>query len=46
MRAGLIDEPDRGAVRKLFTDVGLNAGLGDSARSLAGIARLARGGRP
>ena len=43
MRAGLVDDPDRGAVRKLFTDVGLNAGLGDSARSLAGIARLARG---
>jgi hypothetical protein len=46
MRAGLVDDPDRGAVRKLFTDVGLNAGLGDSARSLAGIARLARGDRP
>jgi hypothetical protein len=45
MRAGLVDDPDRRAVRKLFTDVGLNAGLGDAARSLAGIAGLARGHR-
>lgn len=41
MRAGLVDDPGP-AVRKLFTDVGLNAGLGDAARSLFGIADLAR----
>jgi len=45
MRAGLVDDPDRSAVRKLFSDVGLNAGLGHTARSLTGIAGLARGHR-
>lgn len=41
MRSGLVEEPDRATVRKLFTDVGLNAGLGDAARSLIDIRRLA-----
>jgi len=45
MRAGLVDDPSGETVRKLFTDVGLNAGLGRDADNLAGIADLARRAR-
>ena len=41
MRAGLIENPDAETVRKLFTDVGLNANLADQANSLQAIHDLA-----
>ena len=45
LRAGLVDEPSAEPVGKLFTDAGLNAGLGRDAESLEGIADLARRAR-
>jgi hypothetical protein len=45
LRAGLVDAPSAEPVGKLFTDVGLNAGLGRDAESLEGIADLARRAR-
>ena len=42
MRAGLVDDPDADTVRKLFTDVGLNANLAQDAESLQSFRDLAR----
>ena len=42
IRAGLVQHPNDGAVQKLFTDVGLNANLGERAETLQAIRRLAR----
>jgi len=42
MPAGLVDRPDAETVRKLFTDVGLNANLAEDAESLQSIRQLSR----
>lgn len=42
MRAGLVDRPDAETVRKLFTDVGLNANLAEDAESVQAIRDLAQ----